>query len=87
MGDEGFMQCTSNGTSVTGELMQMSTINCASLVYWLHANVVHLLTVLLYSFINFSVLFNVKHTPITHHRILVTSSIKVACWWPETSAR
>ena len=51
MGDEGFMQCTSNGTSVTGELMQMSTINCASVVHWLHANVFHLLTVLLYSYI------------------------------------
>ena len=39
----------------TGELMRMSTFNCASLVRWLHANVFQLLTVLLYSYINYSV--------------------------------
>ena len=38
----------------TGELMQMSAFNCASLVHWLHANVFHLLTVLLYSYFNYS---------------------------------
>ena len=31
----------------------MSTINCASLVHWLHANVFHFLTVLLYSYFNY----------------------------------
>lgn len=29
----------------TGELMRMNTLNCASLVHWLHPNVFHLLTV------------------------------------------
>ena len=33
--------------------MQMSAFNCASLVHWLHANVFHLLTVLLYSYFNY----------------------------------
>ena len=32
--------------------------NCASLVHWLHANVFHLLTVLLYSYFNYSQLTN-----------------------------
>ena len=32
----------------------MSVFNCASLVHWLHANVFHLLTVLLYSYFNYS---------------------------------
>lgn len=39
----------------TGELMRISTFNCARLVHWLHANVFHLLTVSLYT----SIILNV----------------------------
>ena len=49
----------------TGELMQMSVLKCASLVHWLHTNVLHLLTVLLYSYFNYSL----SSSAVIQHRV------------------